>query len=133
MNEWPMSEHGEISVAPSEGDGPQVSLFEERKELAVEPATLVRLEDPETSHAAARKLDGKAKRTRLLKVFEVGNATSEEAAALAGFGPADGAWKRCSDLKNLGLIAPTGTTRPGSSGREQMVLAITDAGRAALA
>lgn len=96
---------------------------------------LARSDDPETSHAAARTLSGKAgtMRRTLLEAFDRrGPMTPEEVSLVAGYGAADGAWKRVSDLKTNGLIEPTGETRPGSQGREQAVLAITTLGRSAL-
>lgn len=100
------------------------------------PRELARLEDPDTSHAAARALAGKAgtMRRRLLAVYvkAPGGLTAEEAADRAGFDPAEGPWKRVSDLTNMDLIRPTGKTRAASSGRQQRVLRITDAGREAL-
>lgn len=39
-----------------------------------------------------------------------------------------GYWKRCSDLRNLGLIEQTGDTRPGRAGNPQMVCRITNLG-----
>lgn len=98
------------------------------------PRTLVRLEDPETSHAAARTLSGKAgtMRRRLLETFAQGDYTAEEAASMAGYRAADGAWKRVSDLANAGLIEWGGDTRQASSGRRQRVLVITPLGLEAL-
>lgn len=99
--------------------------------IDVDPATLARSGDPATSRTAAHRLRTAAtRRRRLLAAYATGDRTAEEAARVAGYTPADGAWKRVSDLKRLGYIAPTGRTRPGSSGRDQEVLAITDAGRA---
>lgn len=39
-------------------------------------------------------------------------------------------WKRCSELRKLGHIAPTGSTRRSVAGQEQQVCEITDEGRA---
>jgi len=41
--------------------------------------------------------------------------------------------RRCTDLARAGLIADTGTSRPGSSGRLLTVWTITDEGRARVA
>lgn len=99
----------------------------------LEPRTHARTSDPATSHAAAAQLSDKASMLRaLLLTFHTSNRTAEEAATTAGYGPADGAWKRISDLKNAGHIAPTGRTRPGVSGRAQQVYAITEQGQQAL-
>lgn len=92
--------------------------------------TLSRTTDPETSKAAAVRVDAAFMRGKLLAVFARGEHTAEEASRAAGYTPADGAWKRVSDLKNLGLIEPTGTTRTASSGREQAVMRVTAKGLA---
>lgn len=101
-----------------------------------DPRTLARSADPQTSHDAAARLDagraGTIRRRLLVQFGRFPNLTADEATSAAGFEPADGAWKRVSDLINLGLIEATGDTRPGSSGREQRVLRVTDAGREAL-
>jgi hypothetical protein len=91
--------------------------------------------DPATSRDAAHRLTDKRTMMRTLLLayaaYPMG-LTADEAAGFAGYGPADGAWKRVSDLKNAGLVAPTGNTRTGDSGRQQAILAITEAGHTAL-
>lgn len=37
-------------------------------------------------------------------------------------------WKRCSELRKLGFISPTGETRTSSAGQEQQICQITDDG-----
>jgi len=60
---------------------------------------------------------------RLLAQYRFGAwFTAEEAAEAAGYTPADGAWKRVSDLVRLGLLVDTGERRKGRSGRSQRVL-----------
>jgi hypothetical protein len=84
-------------------------------------ATRARHSDPATSHRAAEALDARGQVARLAKVYEAAGAaglTDEEAALKAGIPTA---WKRCSDLRRLGLIAANGQTRDGSSGRAQRV------------
>jgi len=99
-------------------------------DAALDPHTHARTTDPDTSSAAARRLsDKRTMMRRLLRAFEAGDSTAEEVAARCGYTAADGAWKRVSDLRNAGWVEDTGHRRPGSSGRQQMVLAITDAGR----
>ena len=71
-------------------------------------------------------------RRTLLDAYSTANLTSEEASEFCGYTPADGAWKRVSDLMNAKLIEPTGITRSGSSGRQQRVMRITALGREAL-
>lgn len=86
--------------------------------------------DPDTSHAAAAALSDKHTMMRtLLLVFAGHDAlTSERACQLAGYTPADGAWKRVSDLLAKGWLIPTGDTAVGSAGRRQRLLAITTEG-----
>jgi hypothetical protein len=117
---------GSPNHGTAEHDEPRPNLFDP------EPRKLARSSDPDTSHAAARMLSGKAgtMRFRLLWVFKFNEYTAEEAAFHTDFTAADGAWKRVSDLLNDGLIEPTGETRPGTSGRQQRVLRITEKGRA---
>jgi len=112
-------------LAPSDDDGvTEVAM------LAVDPREHARTSDPETSHAAARALGGKAGSMLrdLLEAYGTADLTAEEAAEERGYTAADGAWKRVSDLTNAGLVEPTGETRPASSGRQQRVLRITRLG-----
>lgn len=99
-----------------------------------EPRSLARLDDPETSHVAARALSGKAgtMRRALLDAFSTADLTAEEVQDAAGYVPADGSWKRVSDLGNAKLIEPTGEVRVASTGRPQRVWRITEAGKEAL-
>lgn len=94
-----------------------------------------RTTDPATSHEAAARLTDKHTMMRtLLLVFAAHDGLSaEEACRMAGYGPADGGWKRVSDLKNLGWILPTGNTTTSSQNRRVAVLAITAEGREQLA
>ena len=85
-----------------------------------------RLTDPATSHAAAAALDGKTMLRALVRVYKSGDYTAEEAARIAGLDGSNHYTKRISDALRLGWLEDTGTTRPGSSGRAQRVLAITD-------
>jgi hypothetical protein len=90
-----------------------------------------RVTDPDTSKAAA---EGTARKQRMLDdllaaFWRQGNPLSAEAAAeAAGYTPEDGAWKRVSDLKRLGLVADTGMRVKGSSGRSVALLQITPEG-----
>lgn len=60
--------------------------------------------------------------------------TDEEAADLADGVPYRSEFaKRCSELREAGLIVPTGATRKGVAGHERIVSQITDAGRAVVA
>jgi hypothetical protein len=70
---------------------------------------------------------------RLLEVYTLNDVTDEEAVELLLGRPAtlgdEGKRRRCSDLRALGWIAPTGDTRTNTSGRQRIVCAITEAGR----
>lgn len=104
---------------------------------------LARFSDPVTSHqadAALRTREGDANtlrpgthRHRALQCFLFDtygvNLTADEVQVQTSI---EGIWKRVSDLKTMGFIAPTGHTRRSRSGREQDVLEITQTGREAL-
>lgn len=98
---------------------------------AFEALRLARRDDPSTSKEAAQSLGHTAAtmRANLLSAFGRGSWTAEEAATQAGYTAEDGSWKRVSDLKSAGFIAPTGAKRLGSKGKYKDVLAITQAGR----
>lgn len=84
-------------------------------------ASRVRSSDPHTSRAAARSLDAKTILAQLARVYRDAGAsglTDEEAGDRVG---KPGAWKRCADLRRLGMIEPDGRTRDGTSGRAQRV------------
>ena len=83
-----------------------------------------RADDPETSKEAAAMLEVGSRLALLLDLYRAAGGdglTDEEAGSRAGF---DGAWKRCSDLRKLGLIEPNGRTRLSSTGRRQRVSVI---------
>lgn len=99
-----------------------------------DPRSHARRTDPDTSRTAAERLTDKATMmARLLVTYLDANRTTDEAIEAAGYEPADGAWKRVSDLANHGLIADTGERRVGNAGREQIVREITRAGLVQLA
>lgn len=81
-----------------------------------------RTRDPWTSHVAAGSVQSAAvtHRETLLKVYadNPDGLTDEEACNLAGI---PSAWRRCSELRALGLIEDTGRSRPQSSGRHGRV------------
>lgn len=106
-----------------------------------------RFADPTTSHEAAARALPKARTVAfaLLEAFQrdtryIGQyegLTRDEvifaarAAARHWTDIPDGAWRRVSELRSLGLIEPVvGVTRPGKSGCSQQAYRITDAGRA---
>jgi hypothetical protein len=107
-----------------------------------DPKTHARTTDPDTSHEAARKLrPGSMIRVCLRAFADGGPMTADELVAFLGYDPTwavqstrgAGAWRRASDLAALGYVVDTGERRPSfHSGRNQIVRAITDAGREAL-
>ena len=95
-----------------------------------------RTADPETSHQAAKLPFRRAsQRHDLLIRYEQARwhdtidrgLTDEQAATAAGITKGC-PWKRCSELREAGLIAPIGITRPSSGGANQRVCAITPQG-----
>lgn len=105
-----------------------------------------RTTDPATSHQAAATITVKAgtQRAHLLEAFLLCDnqdwrrdrgMTDEEAMNLAypKVLPESEYSKRCSELREAGLIEPTGVTRTGSSGHQRIVSRITEAGRKAVA
>jgi len=86
-----------------------------------DPATRSRRSDPETSKAAARSLRTRPILEKLAEAYRSAGSfglTDEEAGNRTGI---EGAWKRCSDLRRLGVIIETQWTRRGSSGRAARV------------
>jgi hypothetical protein len=87
-----------------------------------------RTTDPETSHKAADR--NAPRRTsqamRILSAYLEGPQTDEQASTIAKI---PGGWKRCSDLRRLGYIEPTGETAVTSYGSEANVCRITALGR----
>ena len=99
--------------------------------------------DPETSHkAAAMPFRRDSQRHRLLAEYASAQdfddgLTDEEAAEAAGVFRGC-PWKRCSELREMGMIAPLRLpdgsvgTRVSTMGAEQRVCKITEKGRKAL-
>lgn len=86
---------------------------------------LARASDPATSHEAAR-LPRDGLRRRILEQYGRGlPLTDVEASNLAGI---EGGWKRCSELRKLGLIVPCGTTVLTNPTRRARLCRITSAG-----
>ena len=95
-------------------------------ELALAPAA--RASDPVTSQEAARR-PRESQRMRVLRVYLTHHdLTDEEAGRHSGV---TGAWKRCSELRQLGLIEVHGTTVL-AGGVKARLCRITDAGVKAL-
>jgi hypothetical protein len=94
-------------------------------------APVARDKDPITSHAAAEANQPRrgTQASVILSMYLTGPLTDEEAATEAGI---VGGWKRCSDLRRMELIAPTGETRKTSSGVMARTCALTPKGRALL-
>ena len=87
-----------------------------------------RRKDPTTSHEAAAKLSTALSHcATLLETYqrESRSLTDEEASRITGL---EGAWKRCSDLRNQGLIRPI-EKRTASTGRRVQACIITQEGR----
>lgn len=107
----------------------RVIADEEPREARVIPS---RTTDPATSHSAAKAVTVRAgtQRARLLIAFmELPDATDEEAMERAdGVSPFSEYSKRCSELREVGMIKPTGETRPGISGQARIVSVITERG-----
>ena len=93
----------------------------------------VRATDPATSTKAAQNLWVRAgsQRELLLSKYAVADMTDEEAGHASGLAQQTKCcyWKRCSELRQAGYIAPTGLLRPSSAGSDQRVCSITPAGR----
>lgn len=113
----------------------QPSLFD-KTDPRVIPS---RKSDPDTSHTAARNIVVKAgtQRAYLLQAFDRArldgkDGLTDEHAMMWTNGlahPHSEYSKRCSELREAGLIEPTGETRNGSSGQARMVSRITERGR----
>lgn len=92
-----------------------------------------RATDPQTSRQAPTRAKKETAMYRLLEVYCLNDVTDEEAVEILLGHPAtladEGKRRRCSDLRALGWITPTGATRTNASGRQRIVCAITDAGR----
>jgi hypothetical protein len=92
---------------------------------------LFRATDPDTSKQT-QKVTIASQRATLLAFYyqSLTGLTDEEVAEIAeqsGFA-IRGYWKRCSDLRRLGLVQDTGQRRTLSSGRLGMVCVITQQG-----
>lgn len=89
--------------------------------------------DPETSRQAPTRAKRMTQTYRLLGVYCLNDVTDEEAVEILLGHPAtlsdEGLRRRCSDLRALGWITPTGDSRPNRSGRNRIVCTITDTGR----
>lgn len=96
----------------------------------------VRANDTATSKTGATSLTVRAgtQRALLLSRYAVADMTDEEAGHASGLAMLSKCcyWKRCSELRQAGYITSARMTRPSSAGVDQLVCAITLAGRTAL-
>jgi hypothetical protein len=100
--------------------------------------SLARTTDPATSKKGAADVRPRAgsQKAVLLRAFALAGPhglTDEEAGYVSHLAddPRCGYWKRCSELRAAGLIAPTGEERTGRTGSAQAVHALTELGRLA--
>lgn len=137
MNEWPMRGQGEIATATSEGDGPQGSLFSGDPEIDEAPGRSGTHDLPTQKQGAADVAvrAGSQKHKLLVAYWTVethghtAGLTDEEASAHAALPIRSCFWKRCGELRQAGLIAPTGEERKGDAGTPRIVCRITEAGK----
>jgi len=102
------------------------------KDYLLEDLPLFRASDPETSRQASPIRVGTHRAILLEQYFYATlGLTDEEAGARAALAGHDikGYWKRCSDLRTLGLIEDLGIRRRLLSGSQGIVCAITQHGR----
>ena len=110
-----------------------------------EPRQNYRNTDPETSKTAGKSAGiraGSQRHTILLAYFAESQRqefptlglTDEEAGNISGLSRKTECcyWKRCSELRELGLIIPNGEKRNSSANELQMVCIITNSGIALL-
>lgn len=109
------------------------------KKIKIRRTVNARNTDPLTSHLGARDVEPRAvsQSHALLRAFNryPDGLIDEQAAAVADL-LHTGYWKRCSDLRNKGFIAPVYVpgqghplTREAMSGSEAQISRITDLGR----
>lgn len=126
-----MSDELELAMARRRRDmTPDFGLFAIAVQIDRLPHT--RREDPSTSRQADEQSRPRraSQAMRILEAYATHGALIDESAVIhAGV---TGGWKRCSDLRRLGYIAPTGAELPTSMGAAAQVCAITQEGRRAL-
>jgi hypothetical protein len=99
------------------------------------PGGGARRTDPRTSHRASASVRIRAgtQKAALLEAYAAhpDGLTDEQAGKASGLAdrPHCCYWKRCSELRESGLIAVTDQVRTGSAGEKQRVCVITEAGR----
>lgn len=101
------------------------------KDYLLEDLPLFRATDPDTSRQVSPMRVG-SHRAILLAIYADANLglTDEEAAARATAQGHEikGYWKRCSDLRTIGLIQDLGIRRALTSGSQGIVCVITEQG-----
>lgn len=125
-----MSDDTELEMLRRRRDAaPDFGLFAIAVQIDRLPHT--RRADPPTSRAAeAISRPRRASQAMRILGTYLDTPRTDEAAILAA--GVTGGWKRCSDLRRLGYLEPTGETLRSSSGAPAMVCRITAAGRARL-
>ena len=113
----------------------QAEFWEMQPKMKLAKKGGARRSDPATSHKAASCpgsiMKWASNKHLLLLAFAKRNMTDEQAEVRSGVRIA-GFWKRCSELRALGLIEPTGKSEIASTGKEVMVSRITTRGREVL-
>ena len=102
-----------------------------------EDLPLFRSADPTTSALGAGDVKPRRQTQAMQLLAEYAHRdglTDEEAGLFSGLlsRPKCCYWKRCSELRAKGFIAPTGVTRLSSAGSAMQVCAITPAGKESL-
>jgi hypothetical protein len=96
--------------------------------FGTDPFYLVRQDDPDTSHEAARSVDT-TKLERMvyeaIKGFGANGCISDSVRAIYPTYPYSSITARYRALLDRGMIVDTGIRKPGKSGRNQRVLAAT--------
>ena len=92
-----------------------------------------RRHDHVTSVAGAQAVSYRAgsQKERLLRAYRYAGPdglTDEEACVLAGISLRSCYWKRCSELREDGVITLTGRSRPGDAGVPRIICTITEEG-----
>jgi hypothetical protein len=105
-------------------------------EIMFDDLPLFRSADPITSVLGAGEVKPRRRSQAMLLLAEYlkGRMTDEEAGMASGLAlkPKCCYWKRCSELRAMGLIIPTGETRLSSAGSAMQVCEITEEGEKAL-
>ena len=101
--------------------------------MKLDDLPLFRVSDPDTSAQGAKdvRLRQSSQMYKLLEQYITHRLglTDEEAGVFSGLASRGaGYWKRCSDLRRLGLIEDCKVRRLGASGSEMMVCVFTPAG-----